>query len=45
MTDSLGIIALLIGLEVVLGVENVLVIAIFVRLLPEPKEQGKNSRS
>jgi len=35
MTDALMILALLIGLELVLGVDNVLVIAIFVGKLPE----------
>ena len=37
MTDALMILALLIGLELVLGVDNVLVIAIFVGRLPEEK--------
>ncbi len=35
MTDALATLALLIGLELVLGVDNVLVIAIFVGRLPE----------
>ena len=35
MTDALMILALLVGLELVLGVDNVLVIAIFVGRLPE----------
>ncbi|MGE0085676.1 MAG: TerC family protein [Desulfococcaceae bacterium] len=35
MTDALATLALLIGLEMVLGVDNVLVIAIFVGRLPE----------
>ena len=35
MTDALMILALLIGLELVLGVDNVLVISIFVGRLPE----------
>ena len=35
MADSLAILALLIGLELVLGVDNILVIAIFVGRLPE----------
>ena len=35
MTDALMILALLIGLELVLGVDNVLVIAVFVGRLPE----------
>jgi len=39
MADTLGILALLIGLEVVLGVDNVLVIAIFVGRLPENQRQ------
>jgi predicted tellurium resistance membrane protein TerC len=42
MTDVLGILALLIGLEIVLGVDNVLVIAIFVGRLP--KEQRQKAR-
>ncbi|MFA7164909.1 MAG: TerC family protein [Desulfoplanes sp.] len=35
MIDSLSLLALLIGLELVLGVDNILVIAIFVGRLPE----------
>ena len=35
MTDSLALLALLIGLELVLGVDNILVISIFVSRLPE----------
>ncbi len=37
MADSLALLALLIGLELVLGVEKILVIAIFVSRLPESK--------
>ena len=39
MTDALALLALLIGLELVLGVDNVLVIAIFVGRLPAEKRQ------
>lgn len=39
MADALGLLALLIGLELVLGVDNVLVIAIFVGRLPEHQRQ------
>jgi len=39
MGDALGVLALLIGLELVLGVDNVLVIAIFVARLPEHQRQ------
>jgi predicted tellurium resistance membrane protein TerC len=39
MVDALGLLALLVGLEVVLGVDNVLVIAIFVGRLPENRRQ------
>lgn len=39
MGDLLAILLLLIGLELVLGVDNVLVIAIFVGRLPEAKRQ------
>ena len=39
MADALGLLALLIGLELVLGVDNVLVIAIFVARLPENQRQ------
>jgi len=39
MADAIGILALLIGLELVLGVDNVLVIAIFVGRLPEGRRQ------
>lgn len=39
MADALGLLALLIGLELVLGVDNVLVIAIFVDRLPEAQRQ------
>ncbi len=39
MADALGVLALLIGLEIVLGVDNVLVIAIFVGRLPEHQRQ------
>ncbi len=37
MTDSLSLLALLIGLELVLGVDNILVISIFVGRLPESR--------
>jgi predicted tellurium resistance membrane protein TerC len=37
MTDSIALLALLIGLELVLGVDNVLVISIFVGRLPESR--------
>ncbi len=39
MADAIGLLALLIGLELVLGVDNVLVIAIFVGRLPENQRQ------
>ncbi|BBO74091.1 membrane protein [Desulfosarcina widdelii] len=39
MGDALGLLVLLIGLELVLGVDNVLVIAIFVGRLPEDQRQ------
>jgi predicted tellurium resistance membrane protein TerC len=39
MADALGLLALLIGLELVLGVDNVLVIAIFVGRLPAERRQ------
>jgi predicted tellurium resistance membrane protein TerC len=39
MADALAILALLVGLELVLGVDNVLVIAIFVGGLPEEKRK------
>lgn len=39
MADALGLLVLLIGLEIVLGVDNVLVIAIFVGRLPENQRQ------
>lgn len=39
MADALALLALLIGLELVLGVDNVLVIAIFVGRLPEELRQ------
>ena len=39
MADALGLLALLIGLELVLGVDNVLVIAIFVGRLPRHQRQ------
>lgn len=39
MADALGLLTLLIGLELVLGVDNVLVIAIFVGRLPENQRQ------
>jgi predicted tellurium resistance membrane protein TerC len=39
MVDALALLALLIGLELVLGVDNVLVISIFVGRLPEKKRQ------
>ena len=42
MADALALLALLIGLELVLGVDNVLVIAIFVERLPE--SQRKKAR-
>jgi predicted tellurium resistance membrane protein TerC len=42
MMDSLAILALLVGLEMVLGVDNVLVIAIFVqRLAPEHRQRAR----
>lgn len=39
MADALGLLALLVGLELVLGVDNVLVIAIFVGRLPATGRQ------
>jgi predicted tellurium resistance membrane protein TerC len=39
MADAIALLALLIGLELVLGVDNVLVISIFVGRLPEKKRQ------
>ncbi len=39
MADAFALLALLIGLELVLGVDNVLVIAIFVARLPEERRQ------
>ena len=39
MADAFGLLALLIGLELVLGVDNVLVIAIFVGRLPEAQRK------
>ena len=39
MADAMALLALLIGLELVLGVDNVLVIAIFVGRLPEARRQ------
>ncbi len=39
MADAIALLALLIGLELVLGVDNVLVIAIFVARLPEERRQ------
>lgn len=39
MADSLALLALLIGLELVLGIDNVLVISIFVGRLPEALRQ------
>lgn len=39
MTDAIALLCLLIGLELVLGVDNVLVIAIFVGRLPEAQRQ------
>jgi len=39
MADIIGVLALLVGLELVLGVDNVLVIAIFVGRLPESSRQ------
>jgi predicted tellurium resistance membrane protein TerC len=39
MADAVALLALLIGLELVLGVDNVLVIAIFVARLPEEKRK------
>lgn len=39
MADAIGIMALLVGLEIVLGVDNILVIAIFVERLPETQRQ------
>jgi len=42
MVDALALLALLIGLELVLGVDNILVIAIFVARLPE--ERRKTAR-
>lgn len=35
MTDSLALLCLLIGLELVLGADNILVISVFVGRLPE----------
>ena len=35
MTDAILLLALLVGLELVLGVDNVLVIAVFAARLPE----------
>jgi predicted tellurium resistance membrane protein TerC len=39
MLDAVGLLALLIGLELILGVDNVLVIAIFVGRLPQAQRQ------
>jgi predicted tellurium resistance membrane protein TerC len=39
MADALALLALLIGLELVLGVDNILVISIFVARLPEENRQ------
>jgi len=39
MADALALLALLIGLELVLGVDNILVISIFVARLPEDRRQ------
>ena len=39
MADALALLALLIGLELVLGVDNVLVIAIFVARLPPSRRK------
>ena len=39
MADALALLALLIGLELVLGVDNILVISIFVARLPEQSRQ------
>ena len=39
MADALGLLVLLVGLELVLGVDNVLVIAIFVGRLPAARRQ------
>ena len=39
MADAIALLALLIGLELVLGVDNVLVISIFVGRLPEKRRQ------
>ena len=39
MADAIAVLALLIGLELVLGVDNVLVISIFVGRLPEKRRQ------
>ncbi|UCF37820.1 MAG: TerC family protein [Acidobacteriota bacterium] len=39
MSDAIGLLSLLIGLELVLGVDNVLVISIFVGRLPEAERQ------
>ena len=41
MTDALILLALLIGLELVLGVDNILVISIFVGRLPQAAERNK----
>jgi len=38
MTDSLALLSLLIGLELVLGVDNILVISIFIEKLPEAQK-------
>ncbi len=40
MADSIALLALLIGLELVLGVDNILVITIFVARLPEEKRNS-----
>lgn len=39
MSDSLGVLAILVGLELVLGVDNVLVISIFVERVEEARRQ------
>lgn len=39
MADALALLALLVGLELVLGVDNILVISIFVGRLPEDRRQ------
>lgn len=40
MTDAIALLCLLVGLELVLGVDNILVIAIFVGRLPESRQNS-----